>query len=202
MVRRNGEIARVVRDHRQCPAFRQSRQYGRIAQVLPEQPGDDQRRACRCNPLGELLDVGCRRHRRARASAMRAVALRRGVQDLAQHLARQRQIDRPLRRCHREFQRAVHYTRGLVAALHLIVPLDHLAQHAGLVVHLLRPVDMRAARTFSASLGEWRAAGGQQHGNPVPARIDQHVDRVRRANVGVQHHRLRPAGDHGVAVCH
>ena len=32
-----------------------------------------------------------------------------------------------------DLQRSVHDGRGLVAALHFVVPLDHLAQHAGLV---------------------------------------------------------------------
>ncbi len=133
---------------------------------------------------------------------MRAIALRRRMHDFAQYLARQREIDRTFRRSHREFQRAIDHGRGLVATLHLVVPLHHLAQHAGLVVHLLRPVDVRTARALCARLGERRAARGQQHRHAVTAGINQHVDRVRRANVGVQHHRLWPPGDHRVAMRH
>ena len=202
MVCRDREVARVVRDHRQCPALRQPRQHDSIARILPQQTGDDDRRARVRDPAGELLDVRGRRHRCARTGTMRAIALRRCMDDLAEHLARQREIDRTFRRSRRQFQRAIDHGCDLVAALHLVVPLHHLAQHAGLVVHLLRPVDVRAARTFGAGLGERRASGGQQHRHAIAARIDQHVDRVRRANVGVQHHRLRLAGDHGVAMRH
>ena len=79
MVRGHREVARVVRDHRQRPALRQSRQHHRIARVLPEQTGDHHRRPRGGDPVGELFDVGGRRHRCARPGAMRAIALRRRV---------------------------------------------------------------------------------------------------------------------------
>ena len=140
--------------------------------------------------------------RHARKGTRRALRIRRLTNRLAQHLARKAEIHRTLWRGRRQLQRAIDHVGDLVAALHLIVPLHHLAQHAGLVVHLLRPVDVDIARAGRATLGERRAAGRQQHRHPVAARVDQGVDRIGGTNIGVQHDRLRLPGDHRVAMRH
>ena len=82
----------------------------------------------------------------------------------------------------------------LVAVAQLVVPLHQLAHHAGLVEHLLRPVDAGVARAELAELGDRLAPGGEEIGTWSRAALSQPVDAVRGADIDVEHHRLRPAG--------
>ena len=121
---------------------------------------------------------------------------------LAQHLAWQREINGAARRGRCQSHRAIHHVRYLIAAAQFVVPFHDFAEHARLVEHLLSPVDVGAARAGGTRFGQRRAAGGEQHRNAIATGVDQHVDAVRRANVGVDHHRLRAAVDHGNSVRH
>ena len=150
----------------------------------------------------DVLDIVGMRHGRTWTGPPHTVNFGAARHPFGQNFARQTEIHRPLRRRRCNFHRPVHGGCRLIAAPHLIVPLDQLAQHAGLVEHFLRPLNMRAARSLHAAFGIGGAAGGQQHRYAVAARVDQHIDRVGCSNIGVQHHRLRPPGHRGVAVRH
>ena len=136
------------------------------------------------------------RHGRHAARLHRAERLR---QRRRQRLARQRQIHRPARARHRDLVGARHHVGDLLRHAQLVVPLHHLAQHPGLVEHLLAPVDVAVAAAELALLGDRRAAGGEDQRDVVAVEIDQVVDGVGGADVDVQHHRLRPAG-HGIGA--
>jgi hypothetical protein len=134
-----------------------------------------------------------------RPEARRALGARRGAR---QDLARQGEIDRPARRRHRHLEGARQHLVDLVGKLQLIVPFDDLAHHARLVEHLLRPLDVARARAEMAGLRQRRASGHEHHRHIVARRVDQRVDGVAGADIGVHHHRLRLARDHVDAVRH
>ena len=119
-----------------------------------------------------------------------------------QRLARQHQIDRPARRRHRDLVRARHHVGDLARHAQLVVPLHHLADHAGLVEHLLAPVDLARARAERALLGDRRAPRRQDQRHAVAREIDQIVERVSGADIDVHHHGLRPSGHDGGAMRH
>ncbi len=121
---------------------------------------------------------------------------------LAEDLAREAEIDRASGRGGGDFEGAGDDVVDLVGTAELVVPLDHFAQHAGLVEHLLRPVDVDVAGARGAGLGDGSAAGGEQEGDVVAGGVDQGVDGVGGADVGVGHDGLGAAGDGGVAVGH
>ncbi len=148
------------------------------------------------------FDVGLRCHGFGRACARKAIVGPGAVHLLAQHLARQRKIDGAGRRRGGEFQCSIDDRDHLVAALHLVVPFHELTQHPRLVEHFLGPVDVDAARPRRTRLGKRRAAGGEQHRHAVTACVDQRVQGIRRADIDVQHDRLRPSGGQRVAVRH
>ena len=103
----------------------------------------------------------------------------------------------------RDGERAVDHRLDLLGVAQLVVPLHELAQHAALVEVLLRPVDVVVARGRQrARLGDRRAARGEEDRHVLARGVDEAVHRVRRADADVHHHRLRAAGDHGVAVRH
>ena len=149
---------------------------------------------------GKLLDrrrIGMRRRRhRARHDRRRLVERRR------QRLARQHQIDRPARRRHRDLMRARHHVGDLARHAQLVVPLHDLAHHAGLVEHLLAPVDLARARAEAALLGDRRAPSREDQRHAVAREVDQVVDRVPGADIDVHHHGLRPPGLRVGAVRH
>ena len=159
---RQREIPRVVGIDRQRVTLREPRQRHAVAWIAPQHPGDDQGIACSGDPVRELFDIPRRRLRIARSGPMRAIAFRRAHRFPDTSLGRLKYTG-PRRERVGHFHRAIDDGAGLVAALHFVVPLDHLTQHAGLVIHLLRPMDVGAAGTFGTGLGEGRAAGGQQH---------------------------------------
>ena len=103
---------------------------------------------------------------------------------------------------HRHFHRARHHVAGLRRHAQFVIPLDHLAQHAGLVEHFLAPLDRPAARAERALLGDRRAAGGEDQRHAVARQVEQVVERVGGAGGGVHHHRLRMAVHQIDAVRH
>ena len=118
-------------------------------------------------------------------------------------LARQHEIDRPARRRHGDFIGARHDVADLARHAQLVIPLHQLAQHAGLVEHLLRPVDRSVARSRTLPFSViGRAPGGQDQRHAVAGEIGEVVDGVGGADVDVHHHRLRPAGHQIGAVRH
>jgi hypothetical protein len=63
-------------------------------------------------------------------------------------------------------------------------------------------MDVAVAAAELALLGDWGAACREDQRDVVAAHVDQVVDRVRRADVDVQHHRLGLAGHRIGAVGH
>ena len=163
---------------------------------------DDQRPLRRCQYRRCALDgvrVGRRRRRRhlpRRRVEGEALERRR------QRLARQAQIDRAARLGHGDRQRPIDDRLDLLAVAQLVVPLDVLAQHAALVVHLLAPVDRHVAAAGATALGQRRAPRGEEDRHVVARGIEQAHERVRHADVDVHHDRLRAAGEQIVAVRH
>src|SRR5262245_66405968 len=109
--------------------------------------GTRQGRRCRLNALGVWIE----------ASA--AVTPRRGCHaefgvGFPQDLTRQGQIDWPTRLGHGDFQSSIHYRFELSKIAQLVVPLDVLTQHAGLVKGLLGPVNIDIARPREPGLRE------------------------------------------------
>ena len=146
---------------------------------------------------------GRRRHRRWRSARWRGIlGSVEAVDRAAQHLARQRQVDRPHGRAHGDRQRPVDQLGHLLGQAQLVVPLHQLAHHGALVAHLLAPVDRQVARAGPAALAGRRAAGQQQQRDVVARGVDHAHDRVGEADIDVDHHRLRPAGGEPVAVRH
>ena len=79
------------------------------------------------------------------------------------HLTRQREINRTARFRRRDREGAVDHRRELLAISQLIVPFDDLADHAGLIVHLLGPVNVAVARSQQAGFRKRRSARGQEN---------------------------------------
>ncbi len=134
---------------------------------------------------------------RARLHRAERIRHRRG-----QRLARQRQIDRPARAGHHDLIGARHHVDDLLRDAQLVIPLHRLAQHPGLVEHLLAPVDVAVAAAELALLGDRRASRGEDQRNAVAVEIDDVVDRVGGADVDVQHHALRLAAHRIGAMRH
>ena len=90
--------------------------------------------------------------------------------------------------------RARHHVGDLFRHAQLVIPLDDLAHHAGLIEHLLAPVDLPRARAECAFLGDWRATGREDQRHTIARKVDQVVDRVPGADVDMHHHGLGAAG--------
>ena len=185
MVVGQAKIARDVRHHPDrlgiCEVAQLPRRVGRAADV----GGDDQRVLGAGQKLGgapNLLRVGV-----ANATRRGPRRRRRGRRRRRQHLARYGQIDRPLGCRAGEADRPVDDHLGLLGHAQFVVPFDQLAQHAGLVEHLLRLVDVAAARALghAAVFGQRRAPGEQQQGNVHAIGVDQPANRVRGADIDV-----------------
>ena len=103
-------------------------------------------------------------------------------------------------------QRAVDDGFELDAVPQLVVPFDDFAQHAGLVEHLLRPVDVGVARprepTGEPLLGQRRAAGGEEDGHVGARRVEDTAQRIGGADADMHHDCRDPARRGGIAVRH
>ncbi len=126
----------------------------------------------RLDSVGVRAARGSDDHRHARPSARRSASsstrarsarggaggetavgsVARPARPSRQHFARQRQVDRALRFGSSRPQRTIDHVVDLACVAQLVVPLHQFAHHAGLVEHLLRPVDARVARAERAGL--------------------------------------------------
>ena len=127
---------------------------------------------------------------------------RRLCSDFGEHLARQCQIDRTRRGCAGNRQGAVQNIFDIQSAAQFIVPLHNFAEHASLIIHLLRPVDCPGSRSQLTLLVKRRPSCHEQHGNFVALGVHHRADGIRRPDADMHHHRLRLAGDHGMAMRH
>jgi hypothetical protein len=148
------------------------------------------------------LDRVRRGRGRRRGDLPRRGAESKTVERLGERLARQAEVDRAARLAHSDREGAIDDRLHLLAVAQLVVPLDILAQHAGLVVHLLAPVDRQVATAEPATLGGRRAPRGEEDRDVVARGIEEAHQRVGHADVDVDHDRLGPAGDEIVAVRH
>ncbi len=203
MLRREIHVGGARLEHRKGPRVGERDQPSTAARERPSSAVTISGLRARGEPLRRLLDpsgIGV-------SPALDLPARRRRdgqlAERLGQHLAREREVDGPARLSHRELERAIHHRLQLGGLAELVVPLDVLAQHAGLVEGLLRPVDVRVARARQrAVLGDGGAARGEQDRDLRPRRVDDGAGAVRRPHRDMDHHRLGPAGDQVVAVSH
>ena len=196
------DIARPVGDHRQREALGERGERLRRGRVLAAARGNDQRVLRRPDPIGGPVDrVGVRRGARSGKPARRAL-IGEIARLLGQHLARQGEIDRPARLVHRHVHRPVDDGLQLAGVAQFVVPLDHLADHARLVEHLLAPVDVDRPRAGRAGLGQRSPAGGEDDRHVLARRVGDAADRVGGPHIDVDHHRLRLAGGEEVAMRH
>ena len=170
--------------------------------VAPGARGDDQRGLRRGEKSGGFVDsilVGT--GRRGRDAARRTV-VRETRDRCCQHFARQRQIDGALRLGRRHGESAVDYGFELLAVAQLVFPFDDLAQHAGLIEHLLRPVDVNVARTGERALSQWRPAGGKQDRHILAGGVERAAYAIGGADADMHHDRRHAPGNHGVTMRH
>ncbi len=121
---------------------------------------------------------------------------------LGQHLARQGEVDGPRGLATGDGQGPVHRRFKLNEVAQLVVPLDELARHPALVEGLLCPVNGPVAAAEQAALGDGRAPRGEEDGHLGPRGVDEAAQRIGGAHDHVDHHRLRLARNHGVAMGH
>jgi hypothetical protein len=127
-----------------------------------------------------------------RAPASRDRVLDRFVA-LRQDFARQREIDRSLGLGLGERERAVDHRLELGKAPELVIPLDELADHRGLVEGFLCPVDVAVTAPSGAGLRDRVPPGGEQDGHVRARGMDDAPDGIARADDHVDHHGLRPS---------
>jgi len=189
-------------DHRRAEGLGELHECGDREGIAPGGLGEDDRVARGGQQPGRLGD----RLRRGQHRAGSGGAARGGVLEdlvlLGEDLARQREVDGPLRLGLGERQRTVDDRLELGEVPELVVPFDELADHRALVEGLLRPVDRAVAAAVQAGLGE-RIASRAEEDRHVRARgVDDAADRVTGADDHVDHDDLRSPGDHRVAVGH
>ena len=189
------------RHHRRHQRFGELDHRAHRRRIGAQATGDDQGIDRAAQELGRAFDR--RRARLQRFGLGFAIGMNRDrVHLLRQHLARQRQIDRTLRRAERHFQGAVDDGLHLIAVAQLIVPTGELAQQAALIERLLAPVNEVAPAAAQPFFGERRSAGGEQHRHIEPRRIHHRRRGIAGADDDVHHHHLRLAGDHRIALRH
>ncbi len=121
---------------------------------------------------------------------------------LAQHLARQAEVDGPLGCRRGDRVRAVEQFGHLLGEAHLVLPLARLAHERGLVAHLLAPSDRDGPRSEPAALDGGCATRHQDHRDVIGRHVDRPDRAVGEPDVGVQDHGLGAAGREVVAVGH
>ena len=200
MARRQRDHARMMADDRDRAAFGDPAERldaGRVA----DGRGDDQRAFGGGNHFEQLPRSNADRDRAA-AGRLRGGDDGRSGDRRRQRLTRQHQIDRAARSGHRHLIGARGDIGGLFRHAQFVIPFDQLAQHAGLVEHFLRPVDLAVARAEAAFLGDRGAAGGDDHRRAVAREIGDIVDGVGGADIDMHHHALRPPGHQIDAMRH
>ena len=201
MVGRQVHVARLGLHHRERELLGQRGERSNRRRHAPAARGHDQRELGLGDQACGLLDRRARRLRRDRAERTHRVAagLDRGS---GEDLARQGQVDRSARLAHRDVEGAIDHRCDRLAGAQLVVPFHVFAQHAALVEGFLPPMDRPVARGDVASLGDRRAAGGEQDRDVVARGVDDAVDRVGGSHGDVHHHGGRLAGDAVIAVRH
>ena len=121
---------------------------------------------------------------------------------LAQHLPRQAEVHRSLRRRGGDGVGPIEQLGHLLREPQLVVPLAGLAHEAGLVAHLLTPTDGHGPGTEPAPLDGRGAPGHQQERHVVGGGVDRADHAVGQPDVGVEDHRLGAAAGEVVAVGH
>ena len=202
MIGGDAEVTRTVLHDRDREAPRKIGERVDRRRVASGAGRDDQRVLGRAENAGSLLDGALVGPRRGGGNAARRTIVGKAPQRRRQDFARQGQIDRPAGRGSRDGKGAVDHRLELLAVAQFIVPFDDLAQHAGLIEHFLRPVDVDVAGSRKPALGQRRAAGGEQDGYIVARRIERAADAVRSADADMHHDRRDPARHHRVAMPH
>jgi hypothetical protein len=127
MVGRQRQMPLAVLDHRDREAFGEFGERRHGGAVAAGVGGDDQRvRRPKEQPRRCLYRRFVRRRRRCRHPPRRRIVGEAGERR-RQHLARQRQVDRALRRAGGDRERAVDHGFELHAVAQLVIPLDDLA---------------------------------------------------------------------------
>ncbi len=124
------------------------------------------------------------------------------VERRGEDFTRQREIDRSGRRGLRDAVRAVDDLLDVHAVAQFVIPLHDFAHHAGLIEHLLRPVNVAVPRAEAALFVERRAARHKDDRHLVARRVHDRAHRVHRTDADVTHHRLRLARHQVEAVGH
>ena len=202
MVGGQAQVTRAVLHDRDREAPREIGESFDRRRVVPGAGGDEERVFGHREDAGRFLDRALVGARRGGGDAARRAVVGEARQRRRQDFARQRQIDRPAGRGSRDGKRAVDHRFELLAVAQFVVPFDDLAQHAGLIEHFLRPVDVDVAGSRKAALGQRRAAGGEQDRYVVTRRIEGAADAVGSADADMHHDRRHPARHHRVAVRH
>ena len=196
------DVARTVGHDRQRISPGDVGERLRRGRVLTRARGDDHRVLGRPNPVGGPVDrVWIGRGARSGQPARRAF-IGEIARLLGQHLARQGEINRPPRLVHRHVDGAVDDGLQLAGVAQLVVPLDHLADHARLVEHLLAPVDVDRPRARRAGLGQRRPAGSEDDRHVLARGVGDAADRVGGPHIDVDHYRLRLAGGEEITMRH
>ena len=155
--------------------------------------------------VGELVDqprIGAGRLGRAVALARIGAHVLVGP-DLGEDLARQHQVDRPLRVALHDGVGAADHFLGDDAGRQRPFPLGVGPHQARLVERLLHEVHVVVARAGQLAVGgERRLAGHQQHRQPAAIEVVHGVGGVGGADVDMHQHALAAAGHHGVAAGH
>ncbi len=169
---------------------------------VASETGCDDERICRLGePAGQAVDI-TRIGIRALWRRTRCLQGNPGFDRGCEWLARQGQIDRAARRCIHDLERAIDNVSDLRGFTQFIVPFHPFAQHAALVKHFLRPLDVATARAGETAFGHGRTPGAEQDRHVVAAGIRDGIDRIRGTDADMNHDCLGAAGGEKIAVRH
>ena len=195
-------MARAVLDDRDREALGEIGERGDRRRVAAGAGRDDDRVVGRPENTGGLVDRALVGAGRGGGDAARRGVIRKPGQWRRQDFARQREVDRAAGRRRGDGEGAVDHGFELLAVAQFVFPFDDLAQHAGLVEHLLRPMDVDVARPGQPAFGQRRAAGGEQDRHVLARRVERAAHAVGGADADMHHDRRHPQRHHRIAVRH
>ena len=201
MVEGQGELVRPVVRQRQGVGLAESAQGVEAGRAAGAALRDDQRGLGRGQHLRRPLQRGRVRGGGDRGDAGRGVEMRQRT-GLAEHLARQAEIDGTLRGGIGDGPGAVHQVGDLVGEAQFVGPLRRLADQGLLVEHLLPPADRHRPGAEARMLGRRGAARHQDHRHLVAPGVDDRRRSVCQADVRVQQDGLRAPGSLPVSMRH